>query len=264
MRCVLGFRPSTKCITLDSFGENNRGLAIRSHCLRVGSVDFIGVVTSPIKRHDIFVREMLYHLEKLRVSSEEVFSGVGPSPTGIVLIFAINHLIHPRLENAVLVCLQQRIPVPAPDHFDHVPTCASENTLELLDNFAIPTHRPIKALQVAVNDKNQIIEAFSSCLTDSTQRFRFIHLAIAEKCPDLAITVVQQTPIGQVFHQVSLVNRLYRPKPHRNRGKLPVVWHQPGMWIRRQTIAFNFVAKVVELRLLQPALDERPGIYAGG
>ena len=153
--------------------------------------------------------------------------------------------------------------MPAPDNFNHVPARTSENAFQLLNNFAISTNRPIEALQVAINHENQIVETFSSCLSYSPQRFGFIHLSIAKKGPDFAIIVVQQPPIGQVFHKVSLINGLYRPKPHGNRGKLPVIWHQPRMWIRRKSIAFDFIAKVVELCFIQAALDKRPGINAG-
>ena len=52
-----------------------------------------------------------------------------------------------------------------------------------------------------------------------------VALTITHEAPDVAIAVFHQSALLLVFHYVSLVDRLYRPQPHGNRGELPVIGH---------------------------------------
>ena len=73
--------------------------------------------------------------------------------------------------------------------------------------------------------------------------------------------MVEKTAILLVLHHARLVDRLYRTQPHGHRGKLPVVRHQPGMRVRRQTATIDLAAKVVQLRLIETPLQERARIH---
>jgi hypothetical protein len=53
---------------------------------------------------------------------------------------------------------QQRIPVAAPEHLDDVPAGAAEGGFQFLDDLAVAAHRAVEALQVAVDDEDQVVE----------------------------------------------------------------------------------------------------------
>ena len=82
--------------------------------------------------------------------------------------------------------MQQFVPAAAPDHLDHLPAGGFEGAFQLLNNLAVAAHRAIQPLQVAVHDEDQVIEFFSPAQRNRRQRFRLIHLAVAEKRPHLS------------------------------------------------------------------------------
>ena len=88
---------------------------------------------------------------------------------------------------AVLVAREQRVPVRAPDHLDHVPAGAAELALELLDDLAVAAHRAVEALQVAVDDEDQVVELLARGEADRAERLGLVHLAVAAEHPHLAV-----------------------------------------------------------------------------
>ena len=60
-----------------------------------------------------------------------------------------------------------------------VPAGAAEERLELLDDLAVAAHGAVEALQVAVDDEDQVVEAFAAGQRDRAQRFGFVGLAVA-------------------------------------------------------------------------------------
>ncbi len=65
-------------------------------------------------------------------------------------------------EHAVVVAGEQLVPLRAPDHLDDVPAGAAEDGLELLDDLAVAAHRAVEALQVAVDDPDQVVELLAA------------------------------------------------------------------------------------------------------
>ena len=63
---------------------------------------------------------------------------------------------------------------------------AAEVGLELLDDLAVAAHRAVEALQVAVDDEDEVVELLAAGERDRAQRLRLVHLAVAEEGPDLA------------------------------------------------------------------------------
>src|SRR5690606_27212633 len=108
---------------------------------------------------------------------------------------------------------------------DHIPTSAAEHAFEFLHDFAVAAHRAVKALQVTVDDKNQVVEFFAGGQRNGTEAFRFITLAIAQKCPDFAITRRDQATRFHIANKPRLINGLHRAQTHRYGWELPVVWH---------------------------------------
>src|SRR5207249_3136431 len=114
----------------------------------------------------------------------EVLANIAAALDQILLILAVHDFTHALHEQAVLVVLQKRVPIAAPDHFDDVPAGALEGSFQLLDDLAVAAHRTIEALQVAVDDKNQIVEPFAGSERDGAERFWLIALAVAYEAPD--------------------------------------------------------------------------------
>ena len=80
-----------------------------------------------------------------------------------------------------MVFLKQRVPFAAPDHLDDVPARAAERRLKLLNNLTVAAYRPVEALKIAVDHKNQIVELLAGSQRDRAERFGLVGLAIAQK-----------------------------------------------------------------------------------
>ena len=75
----------------------------------------------------------------------------------------------------------------APDHLDHVPARAAEDRLELLDDLAVAAHRTVEALQVAVDDEDQVVELLACRDRQAGHRLGLVHLAVADERPHLRL-----------------------------------------------------------------------------
>ena len=73
---------------------------------------------------------------------------------------------------------------------------------------------------------------------------------------------VLQLPVVEVLVEPGVVDRAQPAQPHRHRGELPEVGHQPGVGVGRQPAAADLPPEVVELVLGEPALEERPRVDA--
>ena len=98
------------------------------------------------------VRKMLNHLQHFRISTEEVLADVSTVRHRVLLVLAVNDFAHAFDQPAVLVLIEQCIPIRSPDDFDHVPASASESGFQFLNNLAVAANRAVKSLQVAVDD----------------------------------------------------------------------------------------------------------------
>ena len=159
---VIGSLAIAQPITLNRVGQNNRRLALAGYSLRIGCIHLIGVVTTAVKRHNLVIGHILDQLQQFRVLAEEVLSGIGAAIGLVVLQITVTDFIHTLDQHTALIFLQQRIPVSTPDNLDHIPASTAENTFELLNNLAIAANRAIKALQVAINHKNQVLKPFAT------------------------------------------------------------------------------------------------------
>ena len=151
------------------------------------------------------------------------------------------------------------------DDLDHVPTVAAEHGLELLDDLAVAAHRAVEALQVAVDDEDQVVEPLAAGQRQRAERLGLVALAVAEERPDAAGAGVVELAVLEVAVEPRLVQRGERAEAHADRGVLPEVGHQPRVRVARQAaaVAADLAAEVVEVVLGEPALQERPGVHAG-
>jgi hypothetical protein len=67
----------------------------------------------------------------------------------------------------------------------------------------------------------------------------------------------------EVLHEARLVDRLDRTEAHRNGRELPEIRHQPGVRVRRDALAVDFLPEAVHLLVGQPPEQMRARIDAG-
>ena len=230
----------------------------------VGVVDLDRIVPAQRQFPELVVRQVFDHVEQARIDAPEVLADVGARFDGVLLILAVDDLAHALHEQTVAILGQQRVPVPAPQHLDHVPAGAAERRFELLNDLAVATDRPVEPLQVAVDDENQIVELFARGQRDGAERFGLVGLAIAEERPHLGVRFRLQAPVLEIPRESRLIDGHQRAESHRHRGIFPEVGHQPGMGVRRQpTAGIELAAEVFQVRLVEPAFEVRAGVDAG-
>ena len=258
---VLALAGLAHAVTLDRVRENDGRPLDRVAGRAVGGKEFFLVVAAA---HQVVVDLVVGHVGdqflQLRVSAEKALADVGAALVLEVLVLAVDALHHALAQQVALRARQQAIPARAPQHLDHVPARAAEIALELLHDLAVAAHRPVEALQVAVDDEHQIVELLARGQRDRALRLRLVHFPVAEECPDLAslghlVGARREAAILEVFEEARLVDRHDRAEPHRHRRELPEIRHQVRMRVRGQALAVDLAAEILEARLVDPALE---------
>src|SRR5437899_867175 len=104
---------------------------------------------------------MIDELEQFGIFAEEMTAGVAAGLDGIFLIIAVNGFFHAFEEQTGFVGGEEFVPIGTPDDFDDVPAGALKGGFEFLDNFAIAADGSVEALEIAVDDPNQVVEIFA-------------------------------------------------------------------------------------------------------
>ena len=247
---------------LDRLGQDHRGRAPALGGRLVGRVDLLVVVAAAGQGPQLVVAQVLDQLAQPGVGAEEVLADVGAVLDGVALALAVDGGVHLRQQETVDVAGEQVVPARAPDDLDHVPPGAAEHRLELLDDLAVAAHRAVEALQVAVDDPDEVVELLAAGERDRAERLGLVGLAVAEEAPHPAVGGVVDAAVVEVLVEAGLVDRVERSEPHRHRGELPEVGHQPRVRVARQAVAADLAAEVVELGLVEAALEVGPGVDA--
>src|SRR5204862_3883390 len=148
---VLALAGGAHAVALDGLRQDDRRLTGVRHRRGVGGVDLLRIVAAALEAPEVLIGEAGDHRLELRIAVEEVLAhelAAGVRDVGLVV--AVDRLFHAPAEDAVTVLGEQRIPVAAPDDFEHVPARAAEVGLELLDDLAVAAHRAVQTLQVTV------------------------------------------------------------------------------------------------------------------
>ena len=249
---------------LDGLDEDRRGRAGVLDRGLVGGIDLAVVVATPAQLGQVVVGQMLDELAQARVGPEEVLADVGTAGDRVLLELAVERVVHLLDEDAVDVTGEQVVPLPGPDDLDDVPAGAAERGFELLDDLAVAAHRAVEALQVAVHDEGQVVEALARSHVERTERLGLIGLAVADERPDARPARVEDAAVLEVAVEPGLVDRADRAEAHGDRRVLPEIRHQPGMRVGAQPgLAGDRLApEVVELVLAEPSLEERARVDA--
>ena len=247
---------------LHGLGEDDRRRAFLLGGRLVRGVQLPVVVAASRQPAQVFVGEVLDQLAQARVGTEEVLADVRARLDRVPLELAVDGRVHLVEQHAVDVADQQLVPLRAPDDLDDVPAGAAEHRFELLDDLAVAAHRTVEALQVAVDDPDQVVELLARGERDRAQRLGLVALAVAEEAPHLRAGRVVDAPVVEVLVEPRLVDRVDRAEAHRDRRELPELGHEPRVRVRRQAVAADLAAEVVELLLGQPSFEERPRVDA--
>ena len=189
---VLALAGLTHPVALDRLGQDHRRRADVVHRRLVGRVDLRRVVPAAGQRPDLVVGHVLDQVEQLGVLAEEVLADVGAVLGLEVLVLAVDALLHALEQQPGLVRGQQRVPARPPDDLDDVPAGAAEDPLQLLDDLPVAAHRAVEALQVAVDDEDQVVQLLPAGQRDRAQRLGLVHLAVAEERPHVPVRRVGQ------------------------------------------------------------------------
>ena len=155
---VLAFAGFAHAVAFDRLRQNHCRLAGVFHRRGVSSKDFVRIVAAAVQAPDIVIGHIRYQVRELRIFAEEMLAHECAVLRLEGLVFAVDALFHAFEQDARLVLRQQRIPVRTPHHFDHVPARAAKIGFEFLDDLAVAAHRPVEPLQIAVDDKHQVVE----------------------------------------------------------------------------------------------------------
>ena len=220
-------------------------------------------MSAAVERPDLVVSPVGDHRRQLRVLAKKMLADVGAVLGFEVLVLAVDGLLHPPEQNAGGVAGDELVPAGSPQHLDHVPAGAAEDRLQLLNDLAIAADRAIQALQVAVDNENQIVEFFARGHRDRAERFGFVGLTIAQECPHLASRRVGQPAEVEVFEEPGLVDRHDWSQAHRHRRELPEVGHEPRVGVGRQPLATDLLAEIEELLFAEAALQKSARVDTG-
>ncbi len=247
VRAHLALAPQPHAVALFGLGEDHRGLAGVLHRGPVRGIDLHRVVAAAAQPVDVVIAHVRDDLTQLGVLVEEMLAVEAAVGRGIGLELAVDRFMQALEQHAVFIAREQRVPVRAPQQLDHVPAGAGEQAFELLHDRAVAAHRAIQALQVAVDDEDQVVEAVARRERQPGERLGLVHFAVADEGPQLAARGLLDAAVLEVPHEARLVDRAERPEAHRAGRELPELGHEIRMAIRAQALATRFSSVIGEI-----------------
>ena len=253
-------------VALDGVGQDDGRLVLRLHGALVGGVDLAVVVAAAAQGEDLLVGHVLDELRGLRVPVEEELADVGAVLALEGLVVTVGGGVHDVDEVPVLVLLQQPVPLAGPDDLDDIPTGATEEALQLLDDLRVTADRAVEALQVAVHHESQVVEVVHRGLLDEPTGLRLIHLTVTEERPDVLLGGVLDPPVAEVLVEPCLVDRVHRAQAHRHGRELPELRHVVRVRVGGHPVLRLglLLTEAVHVLLGEASLEEGAGVHAGG
>ena len=187
---------------------------------------------------------------------------IGAAHTNVFLVLSIDDFGHALGQQTGFIFLEESVPIASPDHLDHIPTRTTEDRFKLLNDLAVSSHRTVEALQIAINDKDKVVEFLTRSERNCTESFGLVAFSVTQERPYFLSRRILQPSVLQVLIKSSLINRHDGTKSHRDGWVLPKVWHQPRVRIAAQsTFGLKLLSKVLELCLTQSPFQKRSRIH---
>ena len=262
---VAGLELTAQPAALDGLGDDHRRLALVVEGGPVGGVDLAQVVAAPVdgQGDHLGVGQAVDELPQ-PLGVEQLLADVGRALGGQGLELPVGGRVQLGHQLAGLVPGQQVVPEPAPDDLDHVPAGPAEQGLHLLDDLAVAADRAVEALQVAVEHEGQVVQLLAAGHGQRALGLGLVHLAVADESVDPRPGGVGQLPVLEVAVEAGLVDGVEGAEAHGDGGELPELGHEPRVRVGRQAVGLALLAEGVQVGLGEPALQERPGVDAGG
>ena len=215
------------------------------------------IVSAATQAHQILISEMRNKLRQCRLWPKEVLTDICATSNCVLLKLTVHGAIHLAHEVACLILCKEWVPLACPDHLDHIPASTAKETLELLHDLPVSAHGTVEALQIAVHHPGEVVEPLSCCEGERTCRLRLVHLAVAEKGPHTTVRGISQSAIMQITVVSSLIDGSDSAETHGYRWKLPEVWEEAWVWVRREASRpLGLLTESFKLRLPDPPLEE--------
>ena len=246
------------------------------------------VVAAALEMVDLLVAQALRQRGQLRVLTEEMFAVIAAVLGRKGLELAVHRLREGLRQGTGGVAGKQAVPVRAPHQLDDAPACACEQGFQFVDHAAVAAHRTVQALQVAVDDPNQVVQLFARRQRQRRHALGLVHFAVAEDAPHTSPGIglaalgalgsviaalrargrVQQLSVLQVAHEARLKDRADGAQAHRAGGELPKVRHQPWVRIAAQALGTgrlggDFLPVMRQVRLAQATFEKSTCVDAG-
>ena len=181
VRSVTRFERGSKRVTLDRHHKDRCGLTGMFDRRLVGCVHLAVVVATALEVPDFFVGHVGDHGLGAWVATKEVVAHEATGLTLVGLVVAVRRCVHEVHERTVAVLCQQGVPFTTPDDLNDVPAGTSEERFELLNDLSVTSHRPVEALQVAVDDEVQVVELFERCVLQHSTAFWFVEFTVTQE-----------------------------------------------------------------------------------
>ena len=228
-------------------GKDDRRPAVRRCGGLEGGEQFPEVMPASLERIDLASGHLRDQRADFRILLEEMRQIVRPVSRAEHLVLAVDRGGEAAQQRMVDIPGEQRVPFRSPQDLDDVPARAAKGHLQVLDDLAIPPHRPVEALQVAVDDEGQVVEF----LRAARERPAINSGSSISPSPNTPQTrrpsVSSEATIAQVAHEARLIDRADRPDAHGPGRGLPEVRHEPGMRIGAEAGAADFLPIAIEL-----------------
>ena len=182
----------------------------------------------------------------------------------VLLELPVDRRVHLVDEDAVDVAGEELVPPATPDHLDDVPARAPERRFELLDDLAVAAHRAVEALQVAVDDEDQVVEVLARRDREPCGRLGLVHLAVADEAPDLRRARVDDLVVMEVAVEPRLRDGVQRTEAHRHRRELPELREAARVRVAREPAAEHLPPEPVEVLLGESPLEVGAGVDPRG
>ena len=186
VRGHLALTSGTHTKTFFGLRKNHRRCAAVIGCCMIGRINLAQIMTAAFESIDFFVSERGTDGLQARTLTKEMFAIERAIIRSKSLQLSVHRAIECINQFTVGITRKERIPIRAPQEFDHIPASATKQGFQFIDDVTIAAHRSIETLQVTVDNEDEVIEFFARGQRERGERFGFIHLAITEHAPHFA------------------------------------------------------------------------------